>query len=533
MKSNHRTLAGLLLLTLAGTACNALTGADDLSIGDPEAKKSGGGDDDDDDDGNDDGGGGASTSDTTSQGAGTPAGSTTSTTGAGQGPEQLVDVQGVSIRDVSFYQGVKAQLVTNGTLRNPSVYLVAGRDALVRVFPDVSGYDGYPTVVRLLIEGQAPLEKDTSLRDGTEGDLGSSVNFDVPGSMIAPGARFRVEIKRRQVDPAPANPAASYPSDGSYAPTGAETTGSLRITIVPIAYDADGSGRTPNTSAAQIAEYEALFRSIYPTSNLQLTVGPTVGWEGDVTADGTGWGELLDAFAQYRSQDGAAFDEYYYGIFNPAGSAQGFCGGGCVAGLGFVGGAGDDYSRAAIGLGFGGELSTGTAAHEVGHNHGRDHAPCGTSGDGNFPHAGAKIGEWGYDMVGRAMKNPEYYVDLMSYCAPAWVSDYNYNAFFNRIQAVNGMSFVVPEEARFLTYERVAVRPDGVTWLEPTTIERPPIGERRTLRVAGDDGDEAEVEAAYFRYDHLDGGLYVFPQGQRPPTVVELATGAAPWVVTR
>lgn len=530
---HHRTLAGLLLLLLAGTACNALTGADDLSIGDPEAKKKSGGGDDDDD-GNDDGGGGASSgSDTTSQGAGTPTGSTTSTTGAGQGQEQLVDVQGVSIRDVSFYQGVKAQLVQNGSPRNPSVYLVAGRDALVRVFPDISGYDGYPTVVRLLIEGQAPLEKDASLRNGTENDLGSSVNFDVPGSMIAPGARFRVEIKRRQYEAGAANPAASYPADGSYAPMFAEATGSLRITIVPIAYDADGSGRTPDTSAAQIAAYESLFQAIYPTSNLQLTVGATVGWPEAVSANGTGWGELLDAFASYRSQDGAGFDEYYYGIFNPASSAQAYCGGGCVAGLGYVGAAGDDYVRAAIGLGFGGDLSTGTAAHEVGHNHGRDHAPCGTSGDTNFPHSGAKIGEWGYDMVGRTMKNPEYYVDLMSYCSPAWVSDYNYNAFFNRIQAVNGMNVVTPDEARFLTYERVAVRPDGVTWLEPATIERPPIGERRTLRVASDDGAEDEVEAAYFRYDHLEGGLYVFPQGQRPPALVEMASGDTPWVATR
>src|SRR5690606_32669118 len=106
---------------------------------------------------------------------------------------------------------------------------------------------------------------------------------------------------------------------------------------------ADGSDRVPNTSAAQIAAYEDMFRAIYPTSQLELTVAGTASWPGEVRADGSGWGELLDAFASFRADQGAGFDEYYYGIFSPASSAQSFCGNGCVAGLGYVGGAGEDY----------------------------------------------------------------------------------------------------------------------------------------------------------------------------------------------
>lgn len=522
----HRSLAALVLLSLAGAACNAITGADDLTIGDPSPRRTGDGDDDDDDDGDDDGAGG------TSQAAGGGAGPGSST-GAGQAVEQLVDVAGVAIADVSFYQGVKARLVSGGAPATPKVAVVAGRDALVRVFADTSGYDGGPVVVRLSIDGHPPMEVDTTLGSGVEGTLGSTVNFDVPGAMIQPGGRFRVEIRRRAFEPAPPSPAASYPSDGSFAPIGAQVTGPLRITIVPIAYDADGSERLPNTSASQVAAYEDLFRAIYPTSQLQLTVAPAVGWPGELTADGSGWGELLDAFAAFREQDGAGFDEYYYGIFNPASSAQAFCGNGCVAGLGYVGGPGDAYVRASIGLGFGGDLSTGTAVHEVGHNHGRDHAPCGTSGDGGFPHAGAKIGEWGYDIVERKLKSPSQFVDVMSYCSPTWISDYNYDAFFDRIRAVNGMSHHVPEAVQGRTYERVAVRPDGVAWLDPVTIERPPIGERRPLRVATDDGDEEEIEAAFFRYDHLEGGLYVFPQGARPASFVEIDAPGVPITVAR
>lgn len=481
------------------------------------------GDGDGDDDGDGDGGSASTGASTTGTGDAT-------STGAGT---ELVDVPGVGISEVAFYQGVKAQLVSGGSEANPAVPVVAGRDALVRVFPDVSGYDGQPVVARLLIEGQAALEIDTSLQQGSEDQLASTVNFDVPGAMLGAGARFRVELKRRQVGAGALSPGCSYPQDGSYAATSAESSGPLHITLLPIAYGGDGSNRLPDTSAGQIAAYEATLRAMYPTSQLVLNVHASVTFDGTVSAGGNGWDDLLNGVADFRSSEGAAYDEYYYGIFNPASSAGAFCGGGCVAGLGFVGGPGDDYVRAAIGLGFGGDLSTGTAAHEVGHNHGRDHAPCGTSGDPNFPHPGASIGVWGYDIVTRDLKDPGYHTDLMGYCSPAWVSDYNYNAFLGRIQAISGSSFHVPEEARNLVYERVSVGPEGARWLEPRTIERPPLGERRRVRVAGADGVEREIESAFFRYDHLDGGLFVFPQGSSLPTTVELEASGNRYMLAR
>ncbi len=520
---HHRTLAALLVTLATSAACNSITGTDELVVGDPG--KTGGQTDDDDDDGTDDGtDAGGGDGGTSGDGSSTSA---TSSTSSGQ-PQQLVDVAGVGFVDVSFYQGVKARLVAGGAPTSPTVSVVAGRDALVRVFPDVSGYDGGPVVVRLLLEGQAPLEVDTTLGAGSESNISSTVNFDVPGTMIASGARFRVEIKRRQVEAGAAVPSASYPSDGSFASTGAQTTGPLRVTLVPIAYGADGSNRAPDTSAAQVAAYEDLFRAIYPTSQLEVRVHGGASWDQAVGAgDIDSWAQFLAAFAQFRADDGAGYDEYYFGIFDPASSPQAYCGGGCIAGLGYVGSSGDDYSRASIGLGFGGDFSTGIAVHEVGHNHGREHAPCGVSDpDGAFPHPGAALGEWGYDLVQRRMKNPSTHVDFMSYCSPTWVSDYTYTALFDRIQAVNGASYVVPEAARNLAYERVLVGPNGARWLEPATIERPPFGEQRRLVAEAADGTQTEVEAAFFRHDHADGGLYLFPRGERPAAIVEIEAGA-------
>ncbi len=85
-----------------------------------------------------------------------------------------------------------------------------------------------------------------------------------------------------------------------------------------------------------------------------------------------------------------------------------FCGGGCVAGLGMIGGSQDAYSRAAIGLGYSGEIATETAVHEIGHTHGRQHSPCGGAQgtDPAYPYQDGSIGVWGYDLLDKNSSLP-------------------------------------------------------------------------------------------------------------------------------
>ena len=67
-------------------------------------------------------------------------------------------------------------------------------------------------------------------------------------------------------------------------------------------------------------------------------------------------------------------------------------------------------------------------AHELGHNFGRQHAPCGNpSGpDPAYPYLDASVGTWGLDLPALSLKPPATYKDLMSYCNPDWISDYTY-----------------------------------------------------------------------------------------------------------
>ena len=67
-------------------------------------------------------------------------------------------------------------------------------------------------------------------------------------------------------------------------------------------------------------------------------------------------------------------------------------------------------------------------AHELGHNMNLAHAPCGGAGgpDPSFPYPDGSIGSWGYDFAAGGGQVHPSTPDIMSYCGPAWISDYHF-----------------------------------------------------------------------------------------------------------
>ncbi len=519
--SNRRMLFATALL-LAGAvpqaACNALTGVGDLVVGDTSGAS---------------GMGGASDP-TTVVGPGVTTGGGTSTvtstvtssdavssSSTGEPPlPPLVAAQGIAISQIAIYQGVKRVLMKDGSAPTSKVPVIAGRPSLVRVFATAdSAYDGSLVTARLDLGDGSPIEIQTTV-EGTpsDGALGSTINFEVPAAAMVPGLTYRVDLLQPPEHSAGDNLKASYPASGA-SPIPAQSAGkSLKIELVPVAYGADGSNRKPDMSAAQLKAYKDSFYRMYPVADVEILVHAVVSWKNSVYADGNGWDGLLDAIATLRQNDNAPDDVYYYGIFSPTSDAGQFCGGGCVAGLGMIGAASDAYSRAAIGLGFTGEIATGTAVHEVGHNHGRKHSPCGGAQgtDPAYPYAGASIGVWGYDLLTKELFSPDKLTDVMGYCNPVWISDFTYKALFDRIKFVNNASVIYPPELVDRTYQRARIDGEGkLTWLPDTLIHTPPMGEPLTITVQSALGDEA-VTAQLYPYDHLPGGVLVWP---RPSTV--------------
>lgn len=509
----------VLVAALTVTGCNMLTGADDLSIRYDQASTEG------------DGGSGAGSSGqgASGQGANGQGGNGAGNNGQGAGGplEDLAPADGVSVDSVVLYQAVERPLMENGVAATSTAPVVADRAGLLRIFYSVgAGFNGQPVYARFYIDGEDALQVQANLGSGSQaGNLDSTINIDVPAGYIGVGSSYRVEILQAAELSSGTNTAATYPmTPGAMEPTDARQAGTLTITLVPVRYDADGSGRLPDTSPAQLQRYEDLFYAMYPITNIDVQVrGQVLPWGSTISSNGNGWSALLDSVASLRNSDNAAFNNYYYGIFAPASSSNSFCGGGCVAGLGFVGGPSDDWSHAAIGLGFTGDMAVETAVHELGHNHGREHAPCGnvSGADGSYPYGGAVIGSWGYNLVTGELYDPTDHVDMMSYCNPAWISDYNFANIFERIQFVNNAAdYLVPTELANRTYGRARVEPDGsVTWLSDVTLERPPMGEGAPLTIDTQLGPE-QTTASFIRYDHIDGGVLFIP-----PTVSPAASG--------
>lgn len=214
----------------------------------------------------------------------------------------------------------------------------------------------------------------------------------------------------------------------------------LHLTSVPVVV----SGVTGNvvelrdTMVAQwpLADSISRTRAPYTTS-----VVPTGG-------DTAAWGALLGQIAQVRGADGSS--RHYYGFLR-VGSFG-------VAGIGYIG------QPTAIGR----DDAASVASHELGHNFGRPHAPCGgaAGADPSFPYPGGRIGSWGW--TGQSFLNPAQYVDLMSYCNPTWISDYTYRSAQSALERDSDYA-PTPPQAMVLEPSVIvsAVVRDGVVDLEP------------------------------------------------------------------
>ena len=65
---------------------------------------------------------------------------------------------------------------------------------------------------------------------------------------------------------------ARFPRDGSTFSLNAEGNGGLDVVVVPIQYNADGSGRVPDTSAAAMNALREHMLALFPVSEVRLTV---------------------------------------------------------------------------------------------------------------------------------------------------------------------------------------------------------------------------------------------------------------------
>jgi hypothetical protein len=397
----------------------------------------------------------------------------------------------VAVGEVSLYQAVKVSLSADGTpVARTAAPVIIGRDAVFRVgVAPAADFVPRELGCEVIIDpGNGALRSFTGQQmihgASSDADASSFCTVTVPGANFSERARWAVRL----IDPAApavegsAPSSARIPADGSTASLGARgDAGGIQVTLVPVRWNADGSGRLPDTSDAQIARYKALLLALYPVTRVDLTVHAPVDYSGALLASGDAdFADVNTVLQTVRQADGAPREAYYYGLLSPTSSFGQYCQGSCTTGQGYVvQGAGDGDFRVGSGIGFSGDDSAWTLVHELGHEAGRMHAPCSAGNtDPNFPYADGSIGVWGLDDRSGAYLSPSENADFMSYCNPNWTSDYTYSAIFDRQLAVHGAApraLERPQGYRFL-----ALDAGGLRWRRPVTLSRAPTGDGAT-----------------------------------------------------
>lgn len=341
----------------------------------------------------------------------------------------LVHGDGIA-RDLS----IAALEITQSTqTASNSVPLVAGRATVVRVYAVSSG-DPVPGVVVSLAASRngVPLPG-SPVRAGpkTVTRMPTRLSYDTSFNLLLPQAWLAGTIALvATVDSTNTVAETNEANNRALATASFGSVPPLDIKIVPIRYTHTPNGRTYAPPTVDTVSQWAM--KTFPLHAVRVSFRAPLDYSGNL-GDGTAWERLLDQVTTLRMAEGAPAGQIYYALVPTQNGADRWFNGG-IAGIGWVG------MRAAVSLDFGPgqEEKTGRiAAHEIGHNLRRYHAPCGTTADPRqpYPHPGASIGVdvLGLDIAtGRVWSPglPDSARDVMSYCTPQWVSDFTYTALY-------------------------------------------------------------------------------------------------------
>lgn len=302
-----------------------------------------------------------------------------------------------------------------------TVPLIMGRDAYIRVFAKANKPTASTAQVRVRFYVGGVLVNTMMLNNGSpvpivpdQSALTTSWNGIVLGQFIQPGLKIVADVD-------PSNAVAegnendnSFPASGQPLDVDVRQVPALRLTFVPVIQRFDKT-LIGNISDANKEQFLGDIRRMLPVLDIdaQVHVPYTTSDSAELTSnDGNNeWLKVLSEMNALRMTESSTRN--YFGVVRVTYNSG-------VAGYGYVPG------RAAVGWDY---LPSGrnVAAHELTHNFGRYHAPCGgvAGADPSFPYAGGTIGVYGYDLTTSTLRGPASF-DIMGYCNNPWISDYNY-----------------------------------------------------------------------------------------------------------
>ncbi|MEO6600824.1 MAG: reprolysin-like metallopeptidase [Polyangiaceae bacterium] len=419
---------------------------------------------------------------------------------------------GIALKSIDVYQSVKVPVMTAGaevTTDKRTTDIVTGRPTMFRLSVALdSGFTARQLSARITVNNGATASqyfvKQAVSKDSVETEPASTFQVLVPAEQITVDTHYSAELVECATGTGTAG-SARYPKTGD-AVLDARHTGGLKVTLIPL----QANNNVPDTSETALTTYRQQMLAMYPIDAITFTVAPplTVAYPVD-------WEATLDKMRAKRKTDNPAADVYYYGLLKPVASFNTFCGNGCTTGIGYVGDANSGSYRAAMGVGYADRVSAQTMAHEIGHNHGRNHAPCVPNGgsisgvDPKYPFPDGKTGIIGYDARTKVLLSATG-TDLMGYCSNVWLSEYTYGGITDRVALVNGNKNEVFSAATLQPWRVLIVSASkGARWGEPITTPSSPEGTAVTARVVNDAGALIE-ETTVYRTDMSDSGAASF-----------------------
>jgi hypothetical protein len=457
----------------------------------------------------------------------------------------------LQIDHISMFQATAAIMEKGGSVPSPvNAPVLVGRDGVLRVYVNLgSSWQPHQVTCTLQLNtggvDQAPINVNLTPSAASSDDTpGSTFDFPLTAAQITADLQYSVAIRDTTM-PAQADDStgAWYPSDGTEAAANAVPNLHYKIVLVPVQYNADGSGRLPDTSATQVQLYHDTLFTMYPALDLSFTVRSQpypISYPIDAFDQDGGWDMLIEDIINLRQSDGVSSDTYYLAAFDSSDNEDDYFGmGGGIEGIATVAPSNDVADRVALVIGYSGPDGPNTSTQELAHAQGRYHAPCGNPQaiDPNWPPAyvNASIGVWGYNIQTKQFVNTAtpMLADFMSYCGPPiWTSDYTYNALAQRAIWVN-QSATPAVAAPTQPYHMVSVHADGsLAWRHPMALAAPPGGEEHTVTYHSSTGDVLSTVTGYYMpHAGTKGGhMYVPdpPAGATAMKVTGLAQSAAP-----
>lgn len=361
-----------------------------------------------------------------------------------------------------------AYLVQAVQSREFPVPLVAGRKALLRVFPTATQatdiaipgveahffHEGRKVFVMYIPSKSEPIPTYVD-----EDSLGWSANAEIPGDIIQPGLEMVIEIDPDGTLDPELLVSKRIPETGRYA-VEVHEMGLFDLRLIPFVWtETYDSSRVElvRAVAADPENHRALqtARRLLPIGNMKVTA-----YEPVLSSSNDAQSLLRETYAvramDWGQEEGVS-KRYYMGILPP----------------GFSG----NYAGMAQGMVSVSSTSPYTIAHELGHNMDLGHAPCGrnTGGrDGWYPYSDGKTGVRGYDFRSGTVVPPSL-KDLMSTIGcggPSWISDYHFTkALYYRpsttIDAVAASAAFAPAKS-ILLWGGTDAR--GAPFLEPAFL---------------------------------------------------------------